>query len=79
MKNEYIYECVNNWRNSLLEDDDGRAIAIDMGIFLLTLKEEMKVNEAKKAGKSQILSGGKSIIKNAKKESSQADAWYVPK
>lgn len=67
MKNEYIYECVNDWRDSLLNGGRLNEIAIDMGNFLLTLKEEMKVAEAKKSGKSQILSGAKSIIKNAKK------------
>lgn len=67
MKNEYIYECINDWRDALLNNKNTDRIAMDMGNFLLSLKEEMKINEAKKAGKSQILSGAKSIIKNAKK------------
>lgn len=67
MKNEYIYECINDWRDALLNNKNTDRIAMDMGNFLLSLKEEMKTNESKKAGKSQILSGAKSIIKNAKK------------
>ena len=67
MKNEYIYECINDWRDALLECGGYNRVVAEMGGFLLSLKEEMKTNEAKKAGKSQILSGAKSIIKNAKK------------
>lgn len=67
MKNEHIYECINDWRDALLEGGSYNRVAAEMGVLLLSLKEEMKTNEAKKAGKSQILSGAKSIIKNAKK------------
>lgn len=89
MKNEYIYECINDWRDALLNNKNTDRIAMDMGNFLLSLKEEMKTNDAKKAGKSQILSGAKSIIKNAKKnpreilhgmfpnETSDGTAWCV--
>lgn len=67
MKNEHIYECINDWRDALLEGGSYNRVAAEMGVLLLSLKEEMKTNESKKAGKSQILSGAKSIIKNAKK------------